>query len=616
MARGRTLTEKLNRRLVSSGFSRDWYLIPLAAVIGALTGLVATGFDLLIELSGHFFYGVLGKQTFHGSRLALLVILPALGGLLVGLILKAAGKTRSEPGIPQVVEALARQQGQIPARSGALKMVTSSITIGSGGSAGVEGPIITIGSSLGSTVARLLHIGREHMQTMVGCGAAAATAAIFNAPIAGVIFVLEIILRDFSLRTFIPIVVASVFGTAVAQAILGQNEAVFYVSEVVRGGYGFAVWEVGHYIVLGILCGLLGVLFIRAMRVSEKCWNAVKLPFWIKPALGGALLGCLGIAFYLLGYDNQPVVGHSPPTFFSNGYPVIEALLNPNSYLPTDSNEVGTLRHATMALLALTLGLKLLGTCLTIGSGGSGGIIAPSLLMGATLGGGFALACQHLGILPEGATPATFALAAMAGVIAAVAHCPLTAFLLVFEITNDYQIILPVMLVSILATTVAQLFFRDSIYALWLRDRGIKMGTYSDLTLLRRMCCHDVPLSPAVMVHPEDPAARLIELAEDYAVVDYVVTDEADKYLGMVVGQDVRTTLVQRDAIPLMIVSELMRTNLPTVAPHQTLDVILEQFAKHDVSSLAVVDGTDVVKGVITRSRLMRQYQSALNERG
>ena len=614
MWKGRRLVAWGGKLRAGVGLSPDWFLIPLAAAIGALTGLAATGFDLLVESSGHFFYGVLGKRQFPGSELALLVLLPALGGLLVGLIYRFTKTTRGEPGIPNVVEALARRHGQIPAQAGALKALTSSITIGSGGSAGVEGPIITIGSSLGSTVARVLHIGREHMQTMVGCGAAAATAAIFNAPIAGVIFVLEIILRDFSLRTFIPIVVASVFGTAVAQAILGQNEAVFYVPEIVRGGYHFAFWELGYYAILGVLCGLLGIAFVFAMRGSEKAWQKVALPFWIKPALGGVLLGGLGVAFYLMGYGHQPVVGHNPPTFFSNGYPVIEALLNPASYSELDSPAEGTLRHATLALLGLTLALKLIGTCLTLGSGGLGGIIAPSLLMGATLGGGFALLLQQSGWLPAG-TPATYALAGMAGVIAAVAHCPLTAFLLVFEITADYQVILPVMLVSILATAVAQLVLPDSIYGLWLRDRGIKTGTYSDLTLLRRMTCHDIPLSPAVTVHPDDPAARLIKLAEDYAVVDYVVTDEAEAYVGMVVGQDVRTTLVQRDAIPLMIVAELMRTNLPTIAPHQTLDVVLEQFARHDVSSLAVVEG-DRVKGVITRSRLMRQYQQELSVRG
>jgi CIC family chloride channel protein len=611
-----SMTELVQRGRLNSGFNREWYLIPLAAVIGSLTGLVATGFDWLVEHSGRFFFGVIGEQRFPGSELALLVLLPALGGLMVGLIMRAAGKHRPEYGIPGVVESLARQHGHISAKQGGLKAITSSITIGSGGSAGVEGPIITIGSSLGSSVARLLHIGREHMQTMLGCGAAAATAAIFNAPIAGVIFVLEIILRDFSLRTFIPIVVASVFGTAVAQAVLGQNEAVFYVPEAVRLGYEFSVVEIGHYAVLGVLCGLLGVAFIAALRGSEKLWQKLPLPFWAKPALGGALLGGLGVCFYLLGYGNQPVVGHSPPTFFGNGYPVIEALLNPESYVEQPGAPApGTLGSATLALLGLTLGFKLVGTALTIGSGGSGGVIAPSLLLGATLGGGFALFCEQQGWFFDQATPATYALAGMAGVIAAVAHCPLTAFLLVFEITADYQVILPTMLVAILATTVAQFLFRDSIYGLWLRDRGIKMGTYSDLTLLRRMTCHDIPLSPAVVVHPEDPAARLIELAENYAVVDYVVTDDAGVYAGMVVGQDVRTTLVQRDAIPLMIVAELMRTNLPTVAPHQTLDVVLEQFARHDVSSLAVVEA-DQVKGVITRSRLMRQYQAALSERG
>ena len=587
----------------------------MAATIGALTGLVATGFDALVEFSDHFFFGVLGEQSFFDSELALIVLLPTLGGLLVGLIQKAANKTKPDHGIPDVVEALARRHGEIPAKNGLLKAVTSSITIGSGGAAGVEGPIITIGAAAGSNFARWLRIGREHMQTMVGCGAAAATAAIFNAPIAGVIFVLEVMLRDFSLRTFVPIVVASVFGTAVAQAVLGQHEAVFFVPEAARGGYQFAVWEIGHYMVLGLACGLLGVVFIGVLRGSEKFWGRMPLPLWVKPAIGGVLLGGLGLIFFWLGFRHEPVVGHSPPTFFGNGYPVIEALLNPDSYLPSDHATVGTLRNASLLLLGVTLLFKLLGTGLTLGSGGSGGIIAPSLMLGATLGAVFALVGDKYGLMFAESTPATYALAGMAGVIAAVAHCPLTAFLLVFEITADYQVILPTMLVSILATTVAQFVFRDSIYSLWLRNRGINVGTYSDLTLLRRMTCQDIPLTPAVMVHPDDPAARLIELAEDYAVVDYVVVDEADRYEGMVVGQDVRATLVQREAIPLMIVAELMRTNLPTVALHQTLDVVLEQFARHDVSSLAVIEG-DHVKGVITRSRLMRQYQQKLSERG
>ncbi len=618
LARFKTL---LHRRLVESGYSTEWYLIPLAALVGATMGLVAVGFDWLVESAGYFFFGVLGQktldQTLPGGKLLLLIMLPALGGLAVGLIglvaYRLAPRSKGH-GIPVVVEALSRNEGHIPGRAGFFRAITSSLTIGSGGSAGVEGPIILIGSSFASTLARLARVGREHRQTLVGCGAAAATAGLFNAPIAGVIFVLEVILRDFSLKTFMPIVVASVFGTATAQALLGQNQAVFGVSEALSTGSVFSVTELGHYAVLGVLCGMMGATFNVAVRASERLGQKMAGPAWLKPALGGALLGMLGVGFVLL--FRQPVVGgYAPPTFFGNGYPVITALLDPNSYIAETSDTQGQFRNAGLALLAALLGLKLVGTCLTIGSGGSGGIIAPSLLMGATLGGGFAVACRNVGLF-WGETPASYALAGMAGVIAAVAHCPLTAFLLVFEITADYQVILPVMLVSILATTVAQLALPDSVFAAILRSRGIRTGTYSDLTLLRRMHCRDVPLTRAVTVHPEDPAQRLIDLATDYAVVDYVVTDEQGHCMGMVVGQDVRATLVQREAVPLLIVSELMRTDLPTVEPNQTLDVVMELFSQHDVAGLPVVDNDRNIHGMITRARLMQCYHAALEKRG
>ena len=616
-----SLKAVLHRRLVASGYSSEWYLIPLAAVVGSLMGLVAVGFDVLVEHSGHLFFGVLGQRLSGavgggGVALLLLIALPALGGLAVGLLSLLARPMAASsrgPGIPVVVEALARHEGNIPARAGLLRAGTSSLTLGSGGSAGVEGPIILIGSALASWLSRVLRVGREHRQTLVGCGAAAATAGIFNAPIAGVIFVLEVILRDFSLKTFMPIVVASVFGVATAQALLGQNEAVFGVSEALSASSAFSFAEMGHYAVLGVLCGLLGAGFHRALRLSDRAGQALKMPGWIKPALGGSLLGLLGVAFVLL--FRQPVVnGYAPPTFFGNGYTVIEALLEPASY-EADAEHPGHLRQHGLALLAALLGLKLVGTCLTLGSGGSGGVIAPSLLLGATLGAGFAVACRNAGLF-FGDTPAAYALAGMAGVIAAVAHCPLTAFLLVFEITGDYEVILPIMLVAILATTVAQQCVSDSIYSAMLRERGIRTGTHSDLTLLRRLRCADVPLARAVMVHPDDPAQKLIDLAADYAVVDYVVADDRGRCIGMVVGQDVRATLVRREAVPLMIVSELMRTNLPVASPAQTLDVVMEQFAQHDVASLAVVDDAGTTQGVITRARLMQTYQAALDQRG
>lgn len=629
------------RFIRSLGFPSDWFLIPLAAIIGCLGGLVATGFEWLVEASSEFFFGHLGQQEFPGSEYALLILLPAAGGLAVGLIQTFLNRPGGTHGIPEVIESLAKRHGKMHLQSGVWKVITSSLTIGSGGSAGVEGPIIQTGSVLGSVVARWLHVGREHMHTLVGCGAAAGMAGIFNAPIAGVMFVLEVLLRDFSFKTFIPIVIASVFGTAVAQA-MGENVALFAIPPSMRE-YGVVLGEFWAYAVLGLLCGLLGVAFAGLLRLSEAGWDRVRAPRWFKPALGGALLGMTGIVFVLS--FGQPVRGFEPPLFFSNGYPVIEALLDPLSYRPppiseqlgvtlpgTPSADVASAQtppppppmiarpmrsepvmSATVLLLGAALLFKVIGTMITIGSGGSGGIIAPSLFMGATLGGGLGLALEHLGVFP-GINPATYALAGMAGVIAATVHAPLTAFLLVFEMTQDYKLILPVMLVAILATTTSQIVSRDSIYTAWLRRRGIRVGALSDMVLLRRLEVADVPLSPAVVVYAEDPAQRLVELAEEYSASDYVVVDADQQVVGMVVGADVRTTLVQREAIPLMICGELMRTELPTVTRHETLDVVLDKFSQHDVASLAVVDEDNRVRGVITRSRLMKQYQRALQQ--
>ena len=289
-----------------------------------------------------------------------------------------------------------------------------------------------------------------------------------------------------------------------------------------------------------------------------------------------------------------------------NGYPVIEALLDPQKYSGT---------QLSIALLLAIVVFKIIGTALTLGSGGSGGVIAPSLLVGAAVGGLFAVTLNQLGIFP-GATPATYALAGMAGVMAATLHCPLTAFLLVFEITQDYKVILPVMLVAIVSTTCAQFLHRDSIYSDLLRRKGIRFGQLADMTLLRRMTVSDVPISQAVSVVASDPAQRIIDLATEHAVNDFVVSDEAGRCQGMIVGDDVRTTLVQREAVPLMIVSELMRTDLPTVRPGDTLDIVLDMFAKHEVSSLPIVDAQECVTGMITRSRLLREYQGQLNQRG
>ncbi len=659
--------DRVNQLLIGIGFPRDWFLIPLAAVVGTLAGVVAVAFHSLVRLSENFFFGRFGE--FQEWKLLLLVALPAAGGLAVGLFNHYIAHSEPGHGIPDVIEALARRKGVLPRRTGFYKAITSALTIGSGGSAGQEGPIVQIGSVLGSGVGQLLKVEREHMNTLVGAGAAAGLAGLFNAPIAGVIFVLEVMLRDFSLKTFVPIVVASVLGVATAQALHNmdlpvvnmpsvhvsevqqtpsssikdhaadlpvappvhapavgagrhaEEDAIFAVPRALHD-YPFQIKEIIPYTLLGLLCGLIGYTFTRSLYWTEGLWHRAHAHPALKPALGGAILGCMGVLFVLsFGIG---VAHYESPVFFANGYPVIQWLFDPATYLPV-ARAVGgaasggaggatadVMRVSILFLLVATAA-KIIGTSLTLGSGGSGGTFAPSLFMGATFGGAFGIMARALPGFGD-ITPAHYALVGMAGVLAGAVHCPLTAFLLVFEITNDYKIILPVMLVAVLATTTAQVLNRDSIYTLALRERGIRLGSLSDLTILRRIEVARVPLAPAVTVRPEDPASRLLELAQTSSVSDYVVVSEADLYQGMVVGEDLRFALLEQEALPLMIVAELMREDLATVTPEETLESVLNKFSRFEVSSLAVIDEGNHVTGVITRASLMRQYQLTLEE--
>jgi CIC family chloride channel protein len=604
---------RVNQWLTRLGFPADWFLIPLAVVIGLLGGLAATGFDWLVHNTVGLFYHHFHEMHLTPTHVAVLVGVPALGGLVVGVIRYFFGREMGGHGVPAVMEALARQGGYIRGRVGVLRAATATVTIGTGGSAGVEGPIIQIGSVIGSVVGQVSRVSRQHLQVLVGAGAAAGLSGIFMAPIAAVLFVVEVLLRDFSLKAFVPLIIASVLGTATAKAVLGGGGALFNVPPELIAQQSFPLAELAFYGLLGLICGVVGWAFTGLLHGVEALADRVPGHPIIKPVLGALGLGMLGVIF--IGLFPAPLAAYKPPLFYANGYPVVQALFHPASYDGGAAADGALVMQVGLGLIVVTLLFKMLGTSLSLGSGGSGGVFAPSLFMGATLGAAFGMLLDATGWAGE-MTPATYALTGMAGVLSASVHCPLTAFLLVFELTGDEKAIIPAMLVAILAVVVAQALHRDSIYTIDLRRRGIHMGSLSDMTLLRRLSVGDVPLAPSVTVHLGEPAQRLIDLAEDYATVDYVVCGPDGSYRGMVVGADVRSVLIEREAIPLMIVDELMRSDLPTVGRDETLDIVLDKFSRYDVSSLAVVDADETVQGVITRSRLMQIYQRTLEERG
>jgi len=609
---GKTSRLPLGVRIVhlfrSLGFPEDWFLVVLAVVIGATTGVGAVGFYELIEWVRRLCYGP--EDGLYSGYLFMLVVLPAAGALLVGLLTRWFASEAKGHGVPEVMDAIYRQGGRIRPRVAAAKAVASALTIGSGGSAGTEGPIIQIGAALGSSFGQLFKLTPRQLTLLVACGAGAGISAIFDAPIAGVLFALEIFLGELSLRAFSPVVLASVLSNSVARALIPERAnlggAIFYIPVKHQAAYQFVWTELPYYAVLGGICALVAVAFIKALYGTEDLFDWLKMPAWAKPVLGAAGLGLIGVVAAWWAGDRLM------PQFYGNGYPLIKDAINPTEV--TKSFTLG-------ALLALC-GLKLVATCLTLGSGGSGGVFAPSLFMGATVGGAFGLLLSRMGLLgPEGTDPGlyvgAYALVGMAAVVAATTHAPLTGIVILFELTRDYRVILPVMFAAILATAGAQLLARDSIYTLKLRRRGIRLSKGVDMSILRSMTAADLPRQKPVFVSPEQPLQDLLDIAQESDVIDFVVADHHQQYQGMVLADEVRVALLQPEAVPLLLVEELVRKEAPVIYPHETLDVVFDKFARCDADALPLAAGRvdERIVGLITRHGLFNAYHAEFARR-
>jgi len=598
----RLMASYLRRLGIRLGFERDWYLYLVAALIGLFMGIAAVLFIWPLRQSEFI------ADNLQDSPNIFWFILfgPSIGGLITGILIAWLKHEGVGPGVTSVIYAVQRKKGRLSFKIGLRKWLASTATIASGGSAGAEGPIVTIGAVVGSNLSRLLGTGSQHTGTLLGCGAAAGLASVFNAPIAGIFFVMELLLRDFSLKTFTPIVIAAVVSSATTQGLLG-DAALFDVGDnFFNEGLQFSIMQIPVYLVLGLACGLLGAAFIKTLDFTERAFVATKLPIMARPLLGAIILGLIGITAYWLSSSN------AFPEFYGNGYPNIKHLLDPATYLA--NSDTGKLHDAmpfVSGLIMLAL-VKLVATSVTVGSGGAGGLFAPSLLIGAATGGCIGFIVHSFGWFPD-TSPAYFALVGMAALVAATTHAPLTAILIVYEVTQSYEVILPLMFAAVVGTIVSRYVSRDSVYTFKLSRLGVRMGAMSDLTVLRRLTTQDVQLKIAPVVHEYDSAQKLLTLMEQTGTSDFIVTNDSGHYLGMVVSDDFREALVYRESIPLLQVSELTRNDLPTISLEETLDMVLDKFSRSDVHSLVVLDEKDKITGLITRSRLMARYQKALN---
>jgi CIC family chloride channel protein len=567
-----------------------------ALAVGILTGIGAVIFRYLIQAVAWVGYEWI-PSVFPGEFKAYVIYVPAIGGLFVGLLVYYFAREAKGHGVPEVMEAVALRGGRIRPRVAVVKSLASSLSIGTGGSVGREGPIVQIGSALGSSIGQALHLSDDRISNLVACGAAGGIAATFNAPIAGVVFALEVILGGrFSVRYFSSVVVSSVAASVIGRIAFGDEPAFAIPAE-----YGVrSLWEFLFYPILGVLAALVGVLFVRVLYGTEDLFDDwKKVPEWVKPAIGGLLLGIIALIYPVV----TNVAWDRTPQIYNVGYEVIEGVLA---------------NHSALTMVLSLLVLKLIATSLTLGSGGSGGVFAPSLFMGAMLGSAFALVMDS--IFPgTPAPPGAYALVGMAAVFAASAHAPITAVLILFELTGDYRIILPLMLTVVVATVLAQRLLKgESIYTMKLTRRGIRLQRGRDIDILQSVTVGEV-MSPHTDTVQVDTTIN--ELADVFARTHHhglLVVDEQDKLWGIVTITDLEENVRQGGSRDIT-VSDIGTPwpHLKVAYPDESLGDALARMAPRGLGRMPVVSREDPYEllGLIRRQDIITAYDLALTRR-
>jgi chloride channel protein, CIC family len=561
-------------------------LTALAVLVGVGAGLGAIAFRYMILgvtylLTGHRDYSAAGHAVnplIPGVGVWFVLIVPVIGGLVYGpLVSRFAPEARGH-GVPEVMLAVNRLGGRMRPQVPLVKSLASALCIGSGGSVGREGPIVQIGSALGSVAGQLFRVPESELRLLVACGAAGGISATFNAPIAGVFFALELILRNFQTQSFGLVVLSSITADAIGRAAFGSHAFLSLPA------FNFSSpLELGLYAGLGLLATGVGLGFVRVLYagedVADRLWRG--RPDWLRPAVGGVLLGLLLLAV---------------PQVYGVGYPVLQDAVAGH--------------YVILALVGL-LAAKVLATSLTMWIGGSGGVFAPSLFMGAMLGSAYGAAVHHLA--PHLAPAAgAYGLVGMGAVFAAAARAPITAVIIIFELTGDYHVILPLMFAIVVATALSNALTRDTIYTLKLRRRGIDLDTPHSVNPMSNIAVGEAMGRPPRPLRLEQPLGELVARFGAERTNALPVVEEDGKLLGVVSALDLERAISQEPDGQQPTVAALMRT-APALHVHDTLEHAVLALGSTDDEALPVLGEDDQLIGWLTHRRLLRAYRARLN---
>ncbi|HGY54788.1 MAG TPA: CBS domain-containing protein [Caldithrix abyssi] len=562
-------------RLTEHGF-----VLLVAVVIGLLGGYGAVFIQHVIkEFHILLWKGPPGLEPILAMPWYWKIAIPTLGGIVVGLIIRYWSAEAKGHGVPEVMEAIALKNGVIRPRVVFAKLLASAFYIASGGSVGREGPVIQIGSAVGSTVGQFFKVNPKRMRTFVACGAASGIAAAFNAPVAGALFAVEIILGDFAVPQFSPIVISSVTATIVSRHYLGDFPA-FEVP-----AYNLvSPLELINYLVLGLLAGFVALGFIKMLYASEEFFDRQKYPDYVKGAIGGIIIGVTGLFF---------------PQIFGVGYDTMDLALS------------------GQMIWQLALGLiliKMFATSISLGSGGSGGIFAPSLFLGAMLGAFYGQVIHQF--FPDWtASAGAYALVAMGGVVGAATHGPIAAILIIFEMTNDYKIILPLMITTIIATLISTRLQKESIYTLKLVRRGIDIFAGREVNVLRSLKVSSVVKQSIELVDERstftDVLQKIVRSPHNYIYV----TDTEGKISGYISMHEIRQTIMDYDNLKnILIAQDLSNPNVEIVRESDNLDYVMKKFGRTGLDEMPVLadNGDDKIVGTIWQTDVISTYNQQI----
>jgi CIC family chloride channel protein len=566
------LMVKISHRLERMLGGENVYLLVLAAIVGVLGGFGAVLFREMIGLFRSVaFPGGATLEKLAETPWYLKVIPPAVGGLIVGPLIYFLAREAKGHGIPEVMNAVANHGGRIRRRVMAVKILASAITIGTGGSVGREGPIGQIGAGLGSSLGQALGFEGNRLIILLGCGAAAGMAATFNAPIGGVILAIEVIIGFATITVFSPLVVASVMGTIVSRMWFGDEPAFINVPEYAL----VSVVELPLYICLGVAAGLVALTFTKGICAIEDLWEKIPLPTWFTPVIGGAAVGAIAIAF---------------PQVLGVGYETIDVALQG--------------KEGFLLLLALVF-IKIAATGTTLGSGGSGGIFAPSLFVGACLGGAFGMAVEH--VLPgQTAHCGAYALVGMGAVLAGTTHAPITAIIMLFELTSNYAIILPLMLSCIISVVLASKVMPASIYTIKLLRRGERLRGSSEAELMRSTKVRRILRPFPETIGPGASIGEVMRRALSGSMAHQYVVDGEGKPIGVITLRSLKTIFMEHDLDEqLVVAADVMKSPVTSVSMDNTLEEAMFHISRLDTEMLPVVNDLGQITGCVTRHDIM-----------